>query len=81
MQRIYFHEVLEMGAPRGAPEALVQKLNAALQRVLAEPAVARRIGAGGGDVMPGSPQDFARFMRSESQKWGAVIRRLGITLD
>jgi tripartite-type tricarboxylate transporter receptor subunit TctC len=68
-------------APKGTPEPVVGKLNAALQRALAAPEVVQRIASAGGDVMPGSPQDFRRFMRSESEKWGAVIKRVGITLD
>jgi tripartite-type tricarboxylate transporter receptor subunit TctC len=68
-------------APKGTPEPVVGKLNAALQRALAAPEVVQRIASAGGDVMPGSPQDFRRFMRSESDKWGAVIKRVGITLD
>ena len=68
-------------APKGTPQPVVQRLNASLQKVLAAPDVAQRLAGAGGDVMPGTPEDFARLMRSESEKWGGVIKRVGITLD
>jgi tripartite-type tricarboxylate transporter receptor subunit TctC len=68
-------------APKGTPQPVVQRLNASLQKVLAAPDVAQRLAGAGGDVMPGTPEDFARLMRSESEKWGSVIKRVGITLD
>lgn len=68
-------------APKGTPQPVVQRLNASLQKVLAAPDVAQRLAGAGGDVMPGTPEDFARLMRSESEKWGSVIKRVGIRLD
>ncbi len=68
-------------APKGTPGPIVAKLNATLQQVLAKPEVVQRIAVAGGDVLPGSPQAMAALMRGESDKWGAVVRRLGITLD
>jgi len=68
-------------APKGTPAPIVRQLNATLQKVLASPEVMQRLAGAGGDAMPGSPEDFARLMRSESEKWGAVIKRVGITLD
>jgi tripartite-type tricarboxylate transporter receptor subunit TctC len=68
-------------APRGTPEPILQKVHTALQQALADADVARRLEGAGGEVMSGSRAEFQKLMRSESDKWGAVIQRLGIKLD
>ncbi len=68
-------------APRGTPEPIVQKVHSALQQALANADVARRLEVTGGEIMPGSSADLQKLMRSESDKWGAVIQRLNIKLD
>lgn len=68
-------------APAGTPAPIIERLNRAIDTVLAEPAVRETLAAGGMEAIGGPPQDLARRMRVESQKWLPVIRRLGIGVD
>ena len=68
-------------APRGTPKEAVAKLNAALRTAMADPAVAKRIGDQGLEIPPPeqqTPEAFAAYLRSEMDKWGAVIRESGL---
>jgi tripartite-type tricarboxylate transporter receptor subunit TctC len=62
-------------APKGTPQAIVEQLNAALNKVLADASVKRVITEQANDVLGGTPADFAKLIKSESEKWGAVVKR------
>jgi tripartite-type tricarboxylate transporter receptor subunit TctC len=64
-------------APAGTPPEIVAKLNAAIVAALAEPAVAERIRVLGALPMPGTPEEFGRFIRSEYEKWAKVVAESG----
>ncbi|GAB2475803.1 tripartite tricarboxylate transporter substrate binding protein [Comamonas humi] len=70
-----------LSAPKGTPAAVVAKLNAALQKVLANPDTQNNLAATGNEVMPGSPADYQAFLNSEHRKWGDAVRQLNIKLD
>ena len=42
------------------------------------PDVRKALADQGADVSSGSPEDFAAFMRNESERWGAVVKQAGI---
>ena len=68
-------------APKGTPKDVVAKLNAAFRAAMADPAVAKRIADQGLEIPPPeqrSPEAFAAYLKSEMDKWGAVIRESGI---
>jgi tripartite-type tricarboxylate transporter receptor subunit TctC len=65
-------------APKGTPAAVVNKVNAAVNRALAIPEIqdqARRLGL---DAAPGTPADFGRAWKTDFDKWGGIIRDLGL---
>ena len=64
-------------APVGMPRAIVMRLNAELNQVVASPAFKERVAAIGSEPMSGTPEQFAAFIRSESAKWAGVIKRAG----
>lgn len=68
-------------APAGLPAPIVDKLNGALNQALADPAVLARFTDFGFEPLPGTPDAFKRLARSESQRWGKVIRDNNISLD
>ena len=68
-------------APAGTPEAVVQKINADVNAVLAEPAARAALDAQGLTPVGGGAADFRKLVAADSQRWGEVIRRLGIKLD
>ena len=45
------------------------------------PDVRERLSSIGAEPVGSSPEDFARFAKAESQKWGKIIRTLNLTLD
>lgn len=65
----------------GTPDAVVAKLNAAINQALAAPAVVQAFRDGGIVSLAGSPAQFAAFIRSETDKYATVIRKAGITAD
>jgi tripartite-type tricarboxylate transporter receptor subunit TctC len=65
-------------APAGTPPAIIAKLSAALREALNEPEVLKRIAAEGAEPIPGTPEDYARDIASESAKWSAVVRKAGV---
>lgn len=70
-----------LSAPKGTPAAVVQKINVALQKVLANREVQSTLAKTGNDVMPGSSKDYQSFLSSEHQKWTTAVKQLGIKLD
>jgi tripartite-type tricarboxylate transporter receptor subunit TctC len=65
----------------GLPPATVQRLNAELNKALANTAVLKRFLDFGMETMQGTPEQFHAFARSEAERWGPIIRDNGITLD
>ena len=64
--------------PPGMPAELVTKLNAEINKAMAIPEVRSRMDAIGVELVRGSPQEFATVLRSDADRYGKVIRELGI---
>ena len=64
--------------PAGLPGDLVNKVNGDVRKALADPAVRERLVNLGNDPMDMSPQEFARFVRSEIEDYQRVVRGAGI---
>lgn len=61
-------------APAGTPAAVVDRLNADFNKVLAMPAVRDRIAALGANIVGGTPTQFDAFIRRELQRWAKTIK-------
>jgi tripartite-type tricarboxylate transporter receptor subunit TctC len=57
---------------------LVAKINADVRKVLDDPGVKERLANLGNDTMDMSPQEFAKFVRSEIDDYQRVVRNAGI---
>jgi tripartite-type tricarboxylate transporter receptor subunit TctC len=68
-------------APAHTPEAVLKKLNSDICAVLAEPAVKERLIAQGLVIATGTPEEFEKFVQSETSRWAAVIRQSHIVAD
>jgi tripartite-type tricarboxylate transporter receptor subunit TctC len=68
-------------APAGTPADIVQRLNAEVTRALAQPALMATLEAEGSVPMTGTPEQAARFIKAEQDKWGSLIREAGIKPD
>jgi tripartite-type tricarboxylate transporter receptor subunit TctC len=64
--------------PAGTPPDVVTTINQAMNKGLQDPSVRARMDGLGINLVGGSPQDFARHIGSEMDKWSAVIRKTGI---
>ena len=65
----------------GTPDAVVQKLNTEINKALQAPAVVQAFQDGGIVSLASSPERFASFIRSETDKYAQVIRKAGITAE
>jgi tripartite-type tricarboxylate transporter receptor subunit TctC len=65
-------------APTATPKAVVGKLSADANRVLAEPEVRARMQSLGADPAGNTPEEFARFIREDQAKWSKLMREAGI---
>lgn len=70
-----------MLAPAKVPRQIIVRLNKDLVSLLGTPAVHKLLFAEGGDISPSTPEEFAAFLKSETSKWGKVIKQAGITAD
>ena len=68
-------------APKGTPPEVVEKLNKAVNAVLANPKLVARFRELGGEPMPMTPAEFGKLIADETDKWGKVIRVAHITLE
>jgi tripartite-type tricarboxylate transporter receptor subunit TctC len=67
-----------VGAPKGTPVEIVEKLNKEINAALADPKMKARIADVGGTVLPGSPAEFGKLIADETEKWGKVVEFAGI---
>lgn len=67
--------------PTATPPEQVKKLADALQGALAQTAIKARMQAMGLEPLPGTPAQMAAYTKSERQKWGALIGKVGVKLD
>jgi tripartite-type tricarboxylate transporter receptor subunit TctC len=68
-------------APAGTPKAVVDKLNAAINKALADPGVRKSIQQEGGEVLGGTEEHFAQLMKSELAAWSPIVRQSGAKVD
>ena len=68
-------------APKDTPPAIIERLNAEINAALADPRIKARFADLGGTVLPGSPADFGKLIRDETEKWGKVIRAANIKVE
>ena len=67
--------------PAGTPADIVAKLNAEVVKILKLPEVRERLQAMGIEIAGNSPEQFAAFMRSETTKWGRIVKDSGAKID
>jgi len=72
---------IALGARAGTPPAIVARLNEAAARGLARPGAAERLARIGVEPRTLAPEDLAAFVRAETGKWGAIIRRSGARVE
>ncbi len=69
-------------APAGTPPAIVEKLSAAMQKATTQnPALIEKWRSYGGELKAMTPTEFSAFLKTDSAKWGQVVRQANVKLD
>jgi len=67
--------------PARTPETIIDRLAAAIHKVLATKEMQDRLAAGGSKATPMSPQEFAAFIKEDAERWGPIIRASGARVE
>lgn len=67
--------------PAGTPKDVVAKLNAEINRILNDKEVAQRLASAGAEPAPGTPAEFAKYMRAEYDQWRKTIAAANLKID
>jgi tripartite-type tricarboxylate transporter receptor subunit TctC len=68
--------------PVGTPRPIVDRLFAAFTKGVSDLEVIKRLNDNGAEVVTSkSPEDFAAFMKRENEKWGKVIKEVGVVME
>jgi len=78
-----FSAVISYGlaAPAGTPRAIVERLNKDLQIALADATLQKRLLGEGGQVLPGTPDQYAAGIDREEKLWGPLVKSLNLKVD
>jgi tripartite-type tricarboxylate transporter receptor subunit TctC len=68
-------------APAETPKPILERLHAALAKVLADTAVRERLESQSCEIVGGTPEALAELVRAEQAKWGPLIQKMHITVD
>ncbi len=68
-------------APTGTSNEIVRRMNAEVMRIMQLPEIAARMGVQGERFTRNTPEEFARFIRTDMEKWEKVIKEAGLKAD
>jgi tripartite-type tricarboxylate transporter receptor subunit TctC len=63
-------------APTGTPTPIIDKISKATNEALKDPLVLKQLHAQGLDALGGSPDEFRRFIKNETERWADVLRKI-----
>lgn len=70
-----------LSAPKGTPQAVIARLEAAMAKAFSEPAARTRLESNGFVVMTSRSADYTRFIGEEGARWAEVIRKGGLKAE
>jgi tripartite-type tricarboxylate transporter receptor subunit TctC len=68
-------------APAKTPPAIIERLHAAIARIMATPEMKTQVINNGADPMVLGPAEFSRFLHSESAKWAQVAKAAQLRIE
>lgn len=68
-------------APAGTPRPIVETLNAAVRKALADPALRKALLERATEPWPSSPEELGQFVTAELVRWGAAVKRAGAVIE
>jgi tripartite-type tricarboxylate transporter receptor subunit TctC len=72
---------LAIVGPANMPKDIVARLHTEITKILSEPATREKIAAQGFNIALAGPDELARFIRSEHDKWGKLVKASGAKVD
>ena len=72
---------IAIGAPKNTPSEIIDKLNSEINAGLADPKIVARLTDLGGTALTVSPVNLDKFVVEETEKWGKVVRTVGIKAE
>ena len=70
-----------IGMPKGTPREIIDKVNAEVNRALADPKMRERLAELGGKSIAGTPEDFGKIIAAETAKWEKVVTSSGAKVE
>ena len=70
-----------IGMPKGTPREIIDKVNAEVNRALADPKMRERLAELGGKSIGGTPEDFGKVIAAETAKWEKVVISSGAKVE
>ena len=70
-----------LGVPHGTPKDIVELLNKEVNAALKDPAMVHKLRELGGTPMPGSAQEFGKYVADETAKWEKVVHAANLSID
>jgi tripartite-type tricarboxylate transporter receptor subunit TctC len=67
--------------PAATPKPIIARLNAEIEAILKDPEVVARMQAQGFALVGGSPEAFGALVKSETERWAPVIKKVGVRVD
>jgi tripartite-type tricarboxylate transporter receptor subunit TctC len=68
-------------APAGTPRDVIEKLNAAVQRVIAQPAIRAKFAEIGAQTTGGTPEQFGAYIRDDLAKWTRIVKEAHVKVE
>jgi len=70
-----------IGMPKDTPREIIDKVNAEVNRALADPAMRAKLAALGGKPIGGTPEDFGKVIAAETKKWAPIVKASGAKVE
>jgi len=81
MPKLVAENFIGISAPAGLPPAITQRLNAAVQESLDDPAFVKRLADLGISVRKMSSAEFTRFVEQQVEGWAPAVKASGAKLN
>jgi len=78
---VYASSWYGLAAPAGTPRPIIDKINAEANKVLQSAEFKKRMLEFGAEIGGGTPEDFGKFMASETRRYESIVRLSGAKLD